>query len=231
MFGIECRRKLQRGSCSERGCLFPSPCPQLRVNHEPQIRLLTALRQVAGVRKVFVASGLRYDMVLADRNHGERYLRALVRHHVSGQLKVAPEHTCDDVLRRMGKPPFALLQQFRKRFADLSREEGRRLFLTYYFIAAHPGCTDGHMTLMEADVARELGLMPEQIQIFTPTPATWSTLMYRTGRDPFSGETLFVERTLRGKTRQKARVTKGHGGSPAGRKSKRPRSDRSSPPG
>jgi uncharacterized radical SAM protein YgiQ len=203
MFGFECRRKLRRGSCPDRGCLYPAPCPQLAADHGPQLRLLSALRLLPGVRRVFVASGLRYDLLLADSRHGDAYLRALVRHHVSGQLKVAPEHTCDAVLQHMGKPPFAVLRRFRRRFEDLVGEAGRPLFLSYYFMAAHPGCTSAHMRRMESTLERELGIRPEQVQVFTPTPATWSTLMYRTGRDPFSGAALFVERSLREKGRQK----------------------------
>jgi uncharacterized radical SAM protein YgiQ len=177
------------------------------LDHGRQIKLLEALRGVPGVKNVFVASGLRHDMILADEKHGEDYLRQLVRHHVSGQMKIAPEHVEPSVLAKMGKPGRQALERFVALFNKLQREDGRPQFLTYYFIAAHPGCTDAHMRALKQFAARELHLAPEQVQVFTPLPSTYSALMYWTGRDPWTDEPLFVEKTLPGKNRQKAILT------------------------
>ena len=202
MYGIECRVKEKRGACKEKRCLFPDVCSELKVDHGKQIELLTALQGVKGVKRVIVASGVRYDMILADRRQGEAYLRRLVRHHISGQMKIAPEHSETNVLIKMGKPVNTLVE-FKALFDKLRKEDGRKQFLTYYFIAAHPGCTDREMQSLKAFVKRELRLRPEQVQVFTPTPSTYSALMYWTERDPFTGEPCFVEKNLRRKARQK----------------------------
>jgi uncharacterized radical SAM protein YgiQ len=203
MYGFECRRKLRRGACADRSCLWPQVCSQLRVDHGPQLKLLEGLRRLVGVRHVFVASGVRHDLVLADREHGEAYLKAMIAHHISGQIKLAPEHTCAALLRLMGKPPFEALLAFRERFHRLCRQMRCERFLTYYLMAAHPGCDLDRMRRMRERIRHDLRLSPEQVQIFTPTPSTWSSLMYVTGRDPFSGQRLFVERALGAKAEQK----------------------------
>ncbi|MBI9085107.1 MAG: YgiQ family radical SAM protein [Desulfobacterales bacterium] len=208
MYGIDCDRKVKKGSCTQRGCLFPRICPQLPVDHSPQIRLLEKLRAIKGIRKVFVASGLRYDMILADEKSGDRYLANLVAHHVSGQLKIAPEHTQSHVLSAMGKPDPADLLSFKARFDQMTRQAGKDQYLTYYFIAAHPGCNPGDMAALSQYCSRHLKTTPRQIQVFTPTPSTWSTLMYWTGKDPFTGQPIFVERDLRRKSDQKAAVVR-----------------------
>lgn len=209
MYGFECHRKLERGACPHRRCLYPQVCPQLKVNHRQQIALLRRLRKVEGVRHVFVASGVRYDLVLADRGHGEAYLRVLVAHHISGQMKVAPEHSEPHVLARMGKPDVSVLRAFKRRFERLTRAMGKRQFLTYYLIAAHPGCTAQDMVRLRRWIGRQLHIRPEQVQIFTPTPSTYSTLMYYTERDPFTGEPVFVEKDTRRRARQKEIVIRG----------------------
>ncbi len=203
MYGIECPKKLRKGPCRDRGCLFPDICPLLPVDHGPQRRLLARLRRLAGIRRVFVASGIRYDMILADGRNGRAYLEDLVAHHVSGQMKIAPEHTDPEVLALMGKPPIDRLEDFRRLFADTCRKTGCRRYLTYYFIAAHPGCSEAAMVACSRYCRRRLRFTPEQVQIFTPTPSTFSTLMYHTGRDPFTGRRIFVERTSAGRQRQK----------------------------
>ena len=203
MYGFECERKQRRGACRHRRCLFPKVCEHLPVDHARQRNLLKALRRLPGMRKVFVASGLRCDLVMADRQSGKAYVDALAGRHVSGQLKIAPEHTEPEVLARMGKPGGDLLP-FRERFLQASRKAGKRQFLTYYFIAAHPGTTAAHMRKLKSFCRDQLHLAPEQVQIFTPTPSTYSTLMYWTGRDPFRREKLFVEKAPREKQRQKA---------------------------
>lgn len=203
MYGFECAKKLAQGGCPRKRCLYPQVCRHLPVDHRPQIELLEQLRRVAGVRKVVVASGIRYDLILADRGAGRDYLRQLVRHHVSGQMKIAPEHSEARVLARMGKPGTETLLRFRELFARLNTEEGRRQFLTYYLIAAYPGCTLADMEQLRRFCREELKLLPRQVQIFTPTPSTYATLMYWTGQDPWTGEDCFVERTEAGRERQK----------------------------
>ncbi len=208
MYGIECDKKLSKGSCKNKRCLHPE-CKQLKVDHSRQRSLLQALRDVTGIKKAFIASGIRYDMVLRDGVCGAAYLQDVVEHHVSGQLKIAPEHTEDTVLKRMGKPGIKYLLAFKKAFDALNKKMGKKQFLTYYLIAAHPGCDDQAMDKLRVFTAQELRINPEQVQIFTPLPSTYSTLMYYTGKDPFNGEKLFVERDLKGKEHQKAMVVTG----------------------
>nr|WP_310601003.1 YgiQ family radical SAM protein [Desulfobulbus sp.] len=207
MYGFECAKKLAKGACRDRRCLFPEVCPSLKPNHGPLIELLRRLRAIAKIKKIAVASGLRHDLILADRTHGLAYLREIVRHHVSGQLKIAPEHSSDAVLAAMGKPGTEALLRFRSLFNRLTREEGLEQYLTYYLIAAHPGCTQADMEELRAFCLRRLHLLPRQVQLFTPTPCTWSTLMYWTGIDPFTGEACFVEKSEAGRERQKAAIT------------------------
>jgi uncharacterized radical SAM protein YgiQ len=204
MYGFECARKETSGPCREKQCLFPEVCPELRVDHTPQIKLLKALRHIPGIKKVVVASGIRHDLVLADTRHGPDYLREVVRHHVSGQMKIAPEHTEPHILNLMQKPGVGLLLSFVRLFYRLTREAGKKQFLTYYLIAAHPGCSAQDMGRLRAFFLKNLHTLPEQIQIFTPTPSTWSTLIYWTEKDPFTGGALFVEKTVSGKEKQKA---------------------------
>ena len=204
MYGFECEKKRTQGSCADRRCLTPEICPQLPVDHGRQLALLRRLRKIEGVKKVFVSSGIRYDLVLADDKQGVPYLREVVRHHTSGQMKVAPEHTEEHVLRRMGKPGGkGLLLRFRDLFYKLTQAAGKEQFLTYYLIAAHPGCTQADMRALKRFASRQLKISPEQVQIFTPTPSTYSSLMYHTEMDPFTGESLFVEKDQRKKEKQK----------------------------
>ena len=205
MYGIACERAATGGACPGRRCLLPEICRHLPVDHRPQTALLRRLRALPGVRKAF---GLRHDLVLADTAHGQAYLDELVAHHVSGQLKLAPEHSEEPVLRLMGKPGVEKLLAFRARFEAANARHGLKQFLTYYFIAAHPGCTEEQMRRARQFATRELGLTPEQVQVFTPTPSTWSTAMYWTERDPATGAAIFVEKGLRGKQAQKDALAK-----------------------
>jgi uncharacterized radical SAM protein YgiQ len=207
MYGYECRKKLEKGSCADRRCLYPTICPALKPDHGKQVDLLRAVRQVPGVKKVFVASGLRYDLIFSDARCGETYVREIVNHHVSGQLKIAPEHTENAVLAQMGKPGSAGLLRFKEVFDRLSREAGKPQFLTYYMIAAHPGCTEVDMQRLKHFTHDKLHVRPEQVQIFTPTPSTYSSLMYYTEMDPFTSAPVFVEKDPRRKEQQKAAVT------------------------
>jgi uncharacterized radical SAM protein YgiQ len=203
MYAIECDKKLTKGSCQGRRCLAPEICPVLKIDHTPQIELLSKLRQVKGVTKVFVASGIRYDMVLADRKHGQAYLEEVVKHHVSGQMKVAPEHSEEHILRRMGKPSKAALLRFKERFDSLNQSLGKRQFHTYYMIAAYPGCSEKDMLKLKEFTSQSLHIFPEQVQIFTPTPSTYGSVMYYTEMDPFTREKIFVEKDAFKKERQK----------------------------
>jgi uncharacterized radical SAM protein YgiQ len=178
------------------------------VDHRPLLELLKKARQVPGVKKVFVASGLRYDMILSDAICGDAYLKEIVEHHVSGQLKVAPEHSDEEVLRLMGKPGGDSLVKFKGRFDSLSRSSDKPQYLTYYLIAAHPGCSVQAMLRLKEFVSRELHVHPEQVQIFTPTPSTYSSLMYYTELDPFTLRPLFVEKDPRRKEHQKDIITR-----------------------
>ncbi len=208
MYGFECDKKLKTGACPAKRCLSPNICPLLEVNHRPNLELLRQVRQLKGVKKVFVASGLRYDMILGDAVCGEAYLREIVEHHVSGQLKVAPEHTENNVLDLMGKPGPDSLLKFKDKFDHLSRAAGKPQFLTYYMIAAHPGCSAQDMLRLKRFASEKLHINPEQVQIFTPTPSTYSSLMYYTELDPFTRRPIFVEKDPVRKEHQKNIVTR-----------------------
>lgn len=213
MYGIECRKKLTKGCCPDRRCLFPDICKNMVVDHGEQLRLLEELRSLPGVKQAVVSSGIRYDLILADRKHGLSYLRQVVRHHVSGQMKVAPEHCQPHVLACMGKPGADSLLRFRELFTRLTKEEGLPQFLTYYIIAAHPGCAQADMLALKDFARKELKVLPKQVQIFTPTPSTWSTVMYWTGENPFTGQPCSVEKDARRRERQKETLTgAGQGG-------------------
>jgi uncharacterized radical SAM protein YgiQ len=203
MYGFECAHKHTHDACDTRRCLYPSVCKRLQPDHTAQIQLLHAIKKLPGIKKVFVASGIRCDLLLADKKAGQAYLNEIVQHHVSGQMKIAPEHCVGSVLAAMGKPGIQHIVRFRTLFNELNARAGKKQFLTYYFIAAHPGCTLDDMRKLRDFSARELKHFPEQVQIFTPTPSTFSTLMYYTGRDPFSGKPLFVERDMRRKQQHK----------------------------
>jgi uncharacterized radical SAM protein YgiQ len=207
MYGFECPKKVRNGICKHQRCLFPEICPILPVDHSPQTALLKNIRLVPGVKKVFVASGIRYDMVLRDKKNGREYLKEIVRHHVSGQLKVAPEHSEGKVLELMGKSGTETLLNFKKIFDELSEEAGKKQFLTYYFIAAHPGCDDRDTAKLKIFINRHLHLRPEQVQVFLPAPSTWSAVMYHTERDPFTGDKIYVEKSIERKERQKRIIT------------------------
>lgn len=207
MYGFDCDRKAKRGACPDRRCLFPEVCPALAPDHAPQLALLKKLRHMPGVRKIFVASGIRPDLIEADGRSGANYVDELVAHHVSGQLKLAPEHSEPHVLDAMGKPGTGSLLRFKTLFDEANTRHGLRQFLTYYFIAAHPACTDDDMRKLKRFAHDHLRLAPEQVQIFTPTPSTWSTAMYYTGLDPFTGKPVHVTRGLRAKQDQKDLLT------------------------
>ncbi len=207
MYGFECEKKLRRGACQEKRCLYPEVCPSLNVDHHHQLELLREIRKIKGIKKVFVASGVRYDLLFSDRKFGAQYLQEVVEHHVSGQMKVAPEHSEKDVLKTMGKPDAEMVVQFKKIFDKMSQKAGKKQFLTYYLIAAHPGCTEENMRSLKQFMSQRLKTNPEQVQIFIPAPSTYSSLMYYTGINPFSGKPVFVEKNPVNKQIQKDIVT------------------------
>lgn len=196
-----CEKQRTRGVCKNRQCLFPKPCKNLQADHRDYVSLLRKLRALPGVKKVFVRSGVRFDYVMADRD--STFLKELTVHHVSGQLRVAPEHVSDKVLFYMGKPAHAVYEQFLKAFALENRRAGKNQYAVPYFMSSHPGCTMKEAVKL-AEYVRDLGFTPEQVQDFYPTPSTLSTCMYYTGIHPLTGETVYVPRSLHEKNIQRA---------------------------
>ena len=199
MYGAKCEKGWR---CAEKHCLMPKICPNLKFGHKEQIRLLQNLISIPEVRKVFISSGIRHDMVIADKENGKRYIEQLVKHHVSGQIKLAPEQNDNEVLSLMNKPSIKSLIEFKTMFDNTCESLGQRYFLTYYLMAAHPGCTMRHMQSLRNFMSTELKLIPEQVQIFTPTPSTISTAMYYCETD-MSGNKIFCEKSLKGMQQQK----------------------------
>ncbi len=203
MYGIECSKKQFKGACTDRKCLYPKPCPHLSIDHSKQISLLKRIEEIPDVKKVLVTSGIRQDMVVFDRKHGEEYVDEMVASHVSGQLKIAPEHTVPHVLELMCKPGVGVLLEFKRMFDSSNQRQGKKQFLTYYLMAAHPGCYQEDMERLNDFVHRELKTNPEQVQIFTPTPSTVSTMMYHTRRDYDNTRNLKSEHSMQMKQKQK----------------------------
>lgn len=203
MYQMECSKKLKLGACQDRRCLYPEVCPSLKPNHLKQIDLLKKLRSINKIKKIFVASGIRYDLIIGDHESGDKYLEEIVAHHVSGQMKIAPEHTEDKILNLMGKPKKDKLQEFKEKFYKLNKTFDKKQFLTYYLIAAHPGCNEKDMLDLKVFASQELKINPEQVQIFTPTPSTYSTLMYYTEINPFTMKKIFIEKDMGKKEKQK----------------------------
>ncbi len=207
MYGYECNKKLKLGTCDHQRCVDATHlCSSMKPDHSRNINLLRKIRQVEGVRKAFVASGVRYDLITEDKKHGYSYLKEMVKYHISGQMKVAPEHTEQHVLELMGKPGKQTLVDFKKLYDKLNRDMGKKQFLTYYLIAAHPGCTEKDMHALKDFTTNELKMNPEQAQVFTPTPSTYSAVMYYTEMDPKTRKKIFVEKDTKRKEKQKAIV-------------------------
>ncbi len=204
MYGYECGKKLKKGTCDDIRCVdFDRLCKVMKVDHSRHLKLLRDIRQVPGIKKAFVASGLRYDFIPADKKYGYEYLKELVNHHISGQMKVAPEHTSNRVLKLMGKPGKQPLIDFKNMYDKLNKEAGKKQFLTYYLIAAHPGCEEKDMHELKQFTTHELKMNPEQAQVFTPTPGTYSSVMYYTELDPVTRKKIFVEKDNARKEKQK----------------------------
>ena len=204
MYGMTCRMqgRWQGGqACKRRSCLHPDVCRNLDASHGPVRKLMKAVRQLSGVRRAFVASGVRHDLALRDRE----YVRDLVQHHVGGHLKIAPEHVSRDVLDLMGKPRVGVFEEFVDAFTELSQQAGREQYVVPYLMSSHPGCTMAHMReLIQYFKDRRWNV--EQVQDFLPTPMTLSTAMYHTGRCPFSGQRVHVAKSLKERAEQRAQM-------------------------
>lgn len=200
-----CRQQLERGMCPNRLCLAPTPCPNIDADHSDYLALLRKLRQIPGVKKVFVRSGVRFDYVMADAAHGAEFLDELAAHHVSGQLRVAPEHVSDDVLRVMGKPPHAVYDRFREAFQRATDRAGLEQYLVPYLMSSHPGSTMRDAVKL-AEYVRDMGFNPEQVQDFYPTPGSLATAMYATGVDPRTMKKVYVPRSAHEKALQRALI-------------------------
>ena len=198
-----CEKQMTKGACPGKQCLFPKPCKNLVADHGDYIALLRKLRALPKVKKVFIRSGIRFDYVLADKK--KDFLRELCMYHVSGQLKVAPEHVADPVLKRMGKPENAVYRQFAKEYAAMNEKLGLKQYLVPYLMSSHPGSTLKEAVEL-AEHLRDLGYMPEQVQEFYPTPSTISTCMYYTGLDPRTMEEVYVPVNPHEKAMQRALI-------------------------
>ena len=203
MYGIECEQKKAKGTCRNKRCLTPVVCNKLKTSHLRQITLLKKLRQLPKIKKVFIASGIRHDLVLNDQIYGRQYLEEIIKHHISGQLKVAPEHSENHILALMGKPSIESFMEFFRCFEKINRRMGKKQFLTCYFIAAYPGCTRKDMERLSDFGRMVLKFKPQQIQIFTPSPSTPATLMYYTEKAYDSGKQIYVAKEKLGKENQK----------------------------
>ncbi len=198
-----CEKQMEKGVCPKKQCLFPTPCKNLKADHRDYIALLRKLRSLPKVKKVFIRSGIRFDYLLADPSRD--FLKELCRYHVSGQLKVAPEHVSDKVLKKMGKPGNEVFRQFSEEYQRMNEKLGVKQYLVPYLMSSHPGC-DMKEAVKLAEFVRDLGYMPEQVQDFYPTPSTISTCMYYTGIDPRTGESVYVPKNPHEKELQRALI-------------------------
>ncbi len=198
-----CEKQLSKGVCPNKQCLFPTPCKNLKVNHEDYLALLRKLRELPKVKKVFIRSGIRFDYLIYDKDR--TFLRELCEHHVSGQLKVAPEHVCDAVLSKMGKPSRNVYDTFITEYKKMNARLGKEQYVVPYLMSSHPGSTMKEAVEL-AEYLRDLGYMPEQVQDFYPTPSTISTCMYYTGLDPRTMEPVYVPKSPHEKAMQRALI-------------------------
>ena len=196
-----CKKQEKHGLCTNKRCLFPKACSQLEADHTDYLSLLRKLREIDGIKKVFVRSGLRYDYMMADNN--DEFFTELVKHHISGQLKVAPEHMSDNALYYMGKPSFSIYEKFRERYTKINEKLGKKQYLVPYLMSSHPGATLDDAILL-AEYLNKIGYCPEQVQDFYPTPGTLSTAMYYTEIDPRTMKPVYVAKTAEEKAMQRA---------------------------
>jgi uncharacterized radical SAM protein YgiQ len=196
-----CKKQLTKGVCPNKECLFPEPCKELEVDHSEYLDVLTAVRQLPGIKKVFIRSGIRYDYLMADPD--DRFLKELCQYHVSGTLKVAPEHVAPQTLKRMRKPGKRVYEAFQTKYKKTNQELKMNQYLIPYYISSHPGCTlDDAIDL--AAYLKESGFVPDQVQDFYPTPGTLATCMYYTEKDPFTLEPIYVAKKAEDKRMQRA---------------------------
>lgn len=198
-----CDKQAEKGVCRKKQCLFPEPCKNMRADHRDYVSLLRKLKKLPGVKKVFVRSGIRFDYVMAD--HDDTFLKELCRDHISGQLRVAPEHVSDTVLQVMGKPPHKVYERFLQRYERVNKLTGKKQYVVPYLMSSHPGSTLREAVEL-AEYIRDLGYMPEQVQDFYPTPGTVSTCMYYTGLDPRVMKPVYVPRQPHEKAMQRALI-------------------------
>jgi uncharacterized radical SAM protein YgiQ len=198
-----CEKQKRGGFCPNRECLHPSVCPKLRANHKPYMETLRALREMPGIKKVFIRSGVRFDFIQHDKKHGSKFLEALCQYHVSGQLKTAPEHISANVLEAMGKSGSSCYEQFRNEYAAVNKRLGIKQYLLPYFISAHPGASMKEAVEL-ANYLKKTGFVPEQTQDFYPTPGTMSTVMYHTGLDPRTMKPVYAAKGDKERRMQRA---------------------------
>jgi len=189
-FRPACEKQKRGGFCASRECLYPQPCPQLKADHKPYLEVLRALRNIPGIKKVFIRSGIRFDFIQYDKKHGREFMETLCKYHVSGQLKAAPEHISANVLEAMGKCSHSCYEQFRNDYTAINKKLGLKQYLLPYFISAHPGASISEAKEL-AQYLKKTGFIPDQTQIFYPTPGTMSTVMYYTGLDPRSMQPIY----------------------------------------
>ena len=201
--GPSCEKQLTKGTCVGRKCLWPEPCKNLKVDHSDYVKLLREVRSLPGVKKVFIRSGFRFDYLMADPN--KEFLREICQYHVSGQMRVAPEHVSDGVLKEMGKPKVDVYNSFVKEFEKINHELGLRQYIVPYLMSSHPGSTLKDAIKL-AEYIRDMGYIPEQVQDFYPTPGTVSTTMYYTGLNPLTMEKVYVPRNPHEKAMQRALI-------------------------
>lgn len=199
MYDLGCVKQSKQGTCRDKLCLFPMPCPSLKKDHGKLIELLKAVQAVPGVKNVFIGSGIRYDLAMQD----EDYLYHICRNNVSGQLKVAPEHVSKAVTDAMCKPSIEVYKKFVRRYQEINKEIGKEQYIIPYFISGHPGCTLKDAVQL-AEYVRDMGYYVEQVQDFTPTPSTLSTCMYHTGYNPYTEKTVYVPKSVEERKMQRA---------------------------
>lgn len=198
-----CDKQLKYGVCKDKQCLYPKPCKNLKVDHSDYLSLLRKLRKTEGIKKVFIRSGVRFDYLMADKD--DTFFREMLKYHVSGQLRVAPEHISDEVLKYMGKPSVSVYNAFLRKYMDLNKKTGKDQYAIPYLMSSHPGSTMKEAIEL-AEYIRDLGYMPQQVQDFYPTPSTLSTVMYYTGLDPRDMKKVYIERNPHRKAMQRALI-------------------------
>lgn len=201
LYGMKCKNK--NGPCTKRRCLVPRPCKNLMENHAAYVDVLKSLRELSGVKKVFIRSGIRHDFALLDKSG--TFVKEVARHHVSGQLKLAPEHVCGSVLGFMGKPEIDAYEKFLQKFDAISKSMGKKQYVLPYFMSSHPGCSIDDAVAL-AEYIRDSGFMPDTAQDFYPTPGTLSTCMYYTGIDPVTGKKVYTAKSPDEKAMQRALI-------------------------